>query len=41
MMEIKVLKDILSDNNRIAEQNRQLLTSKKIMAVNLMSSPKK
>lgn len=38
-MEIKVLKDILSANNRIAEQNRQLLASKHIIAVNLMSSP--
>ena len=38
-MEIKVLKDILSANNRIAEQNRQLLTSKHILAINLMSSP--
>ncbi len=38
-MEIKVLKDILSANNQIAEQNRQLLTSKRIMAINLMSSP--
>ncbi|MFC1917313.1 hydrogenase nickel incorporation protein HypB [Chloroflexota bacterium] len=39
MMEIKVLKDILSTNNQIAEQNRNLLNSKGIMAVNLMSSP--
>ena len=39
MMEIKVLKDILSTNNQIAEQNRRLLENKKIMAVNLMSSP--
>ncbi|HEY83229.1 MAG TPA: hydrogenase nickel incorporation protein HypB [Dehalococcoidia bacterium] len=38
-MEVKVLKDILSANNQIAEQNRRLLASKKIMAVNLMSSP--
>ena len=38
-MEIKVLKDILNANNQIAEQNRQLLTSKHIMAINLMSSP--
>lgn len=38
-MEIKVLKNILSANNRIAEQNRQLLASKNIIAVNLMSSP--
>ena len=38
-MEIKVLTDILDANNQIAEQNRQLLTSKQIMAINLMSSP--
>jgi hydrogenase nickel incorporation protein HypB len=38
-MEIKVLKDILNANNQIAEQNRKLLTSKRIMAINLMSSP--
>jgi hydrogenase nickel incorporation protein HypB len=39
MMEVKVLKDILSANNQIAEQNRKLLADKKIMAINLMSSP--
>jgi hydrogenase nickel incorporation protein HypB len=38
-MEVKVLKDILSANNQIAEQNRRLLAEKRIMAVNLMSSP--
>lgn len=38
-MEIKVLKDILDANNQIAAQNRQLLVSKRIMAINLMSSP--
>jgi hydrogenase nickel incorporation protein HypB len=38
-VEIKVLKDILSANNRIAEQNRQLLNKKEVMALNLMSSP--
>jgi len=38
-MEIKVLKDILDANNQIAQQNRQLLASKRIMAINLMSSP--
>ncbi len=38
-MEIKVLKDILDANNQIAVQNRQLLVSKRIMAINLMSSP--
>lgn len=38
-MEVKVLKDILNANNRIAEQNRQLLAEKRVMAVNVMSSP--
>ncbi|MFH1650693.1 MAG: hydrogenase nickel incorporation protein HypB [Chloroflexota bacterium] len=39
MMEIKVLKEILSTNNQVAAQNRILLEQKKILAVNLMSSP--
>jgi hydrogenase nickel incorporation protein HypB len=38
-MEIKVLKDILSANEQIAQRNRQLLDSKGVFAVNLMSSP--
>jgi len=38
-MAIKVLKDILSANEQIAERNRQLLDSKGVFAVNLMSSP--
>jgi len=38
-MEIKVVKDILGANERIAEKNRQLLDSNRIFAVNLMSSP--
>jgi len=38
-MEIKVLKDILSANEQIAERNRQLLNSNNVFAVNLMSSP--
>ena len=38
-MEIKVLKDILGANEQIAERNRQLLDSKGVFAVNLMSSP--
>ena len=38
-MEIKVLKDILNANEQIAERNRQLLDSKVVFAVNLMSSP--
>jgi len=37
--EIKVLKDILSTNNQVAEQNRQLFADRRIMAVNVMSSP--
>jgi len=38
-MEIKVLKDILSANEQIAGRNRQLLDSRGVFAVNLMSSP--
>lgn len=38
-MEIKVLKDILSANDQIAERNRRLLDSKGVFALNLMSSP--
>ena len=38
-MEIKVLKDILSANEQIAERNLQLLDSNGVFAVNLMSSP--
>jgi hydrogenase nickel incorporation protein HypB len=38
-MEIKVLKNILSANNQLAEQNRRLLAGKNILAVNIMSSP--
>ena len=38
-MEIKVLKDILSANEQIAERNRQLLDSKGVLAVNVMASP--
>ncbi len=38
-MEVKILKDILSTNNQIAEQNRRLFAARKVMALNLMSSP--
>lgn len=38
-MEIKVLKDILSANEGIAERNRQLLDSKSVFALNFMASP--
>ncbi len=38
-MEIRVLKDILSANEQIAQRNRQLLDSNNIFAVNLMASP--
>jgi len=38
-MEIKVLKNILSANDLIAERNRQLLAGNKVFTVNLMSSP--
>jgi len=38
-MEIKVLKDILSANEQMANRNRELLDSNKVFAVNLMASP--
>ena len=38
-MEVKILKNILSANDQIAERNRQLLKSKLIFAVNIMASP--
>jgi len=38
-MEIKVLKDILSANDHIAETNRALLKSRGVHTVNIMSSP--
>ena len=39
MTEIKVLKDILSANDQIADKNRQLLASQKVFAINIMSTP--
>ena len=38
-MEIKVLKGILSANDRLAAENRRLLDSHGVFAVNLMSTP--
>lgn len=38
-MEIRVLKDILSANDQIAERNRKLLDSKGVVVLNVMSSP--
>ena len=38
-MEIKVLKDILSANDRIAQENRKLLDKKGVFAINVMASP--
>jgi hydrogenase nickel incorporation protein HypB len=38
-MEIKVLKDILSANDQIAQENRQMLDKKGVLMVNVMSSP--
>ena len=38
-MEIKVVKDILSANEQIAQRNQQLFDSNRVFAVNLMSSP--
>ena len=38
-MEIKVLKDILSANDQIAQKNRALLENKQVFTINIMSSP--
>ena len=38
-MEIKVVKDILDANERIAQRNQKLLDSNSLFTVNLMSSP--
>jgi len=38
-MGVKVLKDILSANDQIAEKNRQLLDSKGVFTINIMASP--
>ena len=38
-MEIKVLKDILSANDQIAERNRALVRANKVTVLNIMSSP--
>ena len=39
MAQIKVVKNILDANNRIAEENRNLFKEKGIFVINLMSSP--
>ncbi len=38
-MEIKVMKNILGENDRIAEENRKFFGEKKIFVLNLMGSP--
>ena len=38
-MEIQVMKNILGENDRIAEENRKFFGEKKILVVNLMGSP--
>jgi len=38
-MEIRILKDILSANDRMARKNRRLLDDKGVFAVNVMASP--
>ncbi len=38
-MEIKILKNILSANDQIAEENRRLLEGKSIFSLNIMASP--
>ncbi|MCX7747121.1 MAG: hydrogenase nickel incorporation protein HypB [Clostridia bacterium] len=38
-MEIKILKNIMHANQRLAQENRQLFDERKITAVNVMASP--
>lgn len=38
-MEVKVLKDILSANDQIAQENRQLLDDNGVLAINVMATP--
>ena len=38
-MEIKVMKNILGENDKIAEENRKLFAEKNILVINLMGSP--
>jgi hydrogenase nickel incorporation protein HypB len=38
-MEVKVLKDILSANDQIAQENRRMLDESGVLAVNVMSTP--
>ena len=38
-MEIKILKDILGANDRMAQENRRLLDSHNVFAINVMASP--
>ena len=38
-MKVKVIQNILSANDQIAERNRSLLDKNRVLAVNLMSSP--
>ena len=38
-MEIKVMKNILGENEKVAEENRKLFNEKKIFVLNLMGSP--
>ena len=38
-MEVKVMKNILGENDKIADANRKLFADKKVFVVNLMGSP--
>lgn len=38
-MEIKVMKNILGENEKVAEENRKLFDEKKVFVLNLMGSP--
>ena len=38
-MEVKVMKNILGENEKIAEENRKFFRDKKVFVINLMGSP--
>ena len=38
-MEIKVMKNIMHANQKLADENREIFTAKKVTAINIMASP--
>ena len=38
-MEVKVMKNILGENEKVAEENRKFFRDKKVFVLNLMGSP--